>query len=112
MRACMTKKTKAPFVGTWVSFDAPFTSTVHYTIKKDKQKYVVKAVDADDSEIGEVYDVRWDKEAGRLKFACYWAKSGRFNKCSLMQTDDDKIDFTFTYTDHDVLVRKKRRSAK
>ncbi len=33
-------------------------------------------------------------------------------KCNLMQTDDDKIDFTFTYTDHDVLVRKKRRSAK
>lgn len=104
----MSKKTKASFVGTWISVDEPFTSTVHYTVKKDKQKYLVMAVDTDDSEKAEIYDVHWNKEEGTLRFSCYWESSGRFTKCKFMQTDEDKISMTFTYTDHDILVRKKR----
>ncbi len=104
----MAQKKKDSFVGVWVSIDEPYTSTVHFTVKKDRQKYTVTALDADDGEKAEVYDVQWDGKSGVLRFSCYWESSGRFTKCKFMQTDEDKISMTFTYTDHDVLVRKKR----
>jgi hypothetical protein len=103
----MAKKAKASFVGTWVSFDQPLTSHVQYTVKRNKQEYRVAAVDTYDSEKGEVYDVRWNKNDGTLEFACYWASSGRFIKCKFLQTEEDRIDLTFTYTDHEILIPRK-----
>jgi hypothetical protein len=90
-------------VGIWASQD-PFSSGVEYDVKSTASGFSVTVRDTNDSEQAEVYDITWDGET--LRFSAYWASSGRLGKCVFRLVDLDKIDFTYTYTDSELLLRR------
>jgi hypothetical protein len=101
----MSAESKNCLVGTWCEQNETLSS-VEYAVAESESGYSVTALDTYDSEPGEVYEVAWDPENAILSFSCYWPSSGRFCKCKLRQLSEDKLDFTYTYTDHEILVRK------
>lgn len=92
-----------PLVGTWVS-DDEYGSEVEYVITPAANGFAVNATTTYDGEYAEIYDVKWNGE--QLTFSAYWNSSGRFCKCKLLLLSENRVDFTFTYTDHEVLHRK------
>ena len=100
----MSNATNHPLVGTWHSLE-DWPSEVHYTISFEDGTFSVTAIDTYDNEIGQVYDVQWEENSNTLHFCCYWESSGRFSKCRLSSFADGKADFTYQYTDHEILVR-------
>ena len=95
-------------VGTWISCD-PWASSVEHRVTMAKGKIKVVAIDTEDSEKAEVYDVRWDGD--RLNYCLHWKSTGRFSKNSLILLEKDKVGMTFTYTDQEILHRKTRDKA-
>jgi len=75
------------------------------TMPKGKLKIV--AIDTEDDEKAEVYDVGWD--GNRLTYSLHWNSTGRFTKNSLILLEKDKVGMTCTYTDQEILHRKKRQ---
>lgn len=94
-----------PLIGTWCSLEETL-SVVEYSVTFADGIFDVSAVDSHDGERGEVTFGHWDEEKMELSFVCYWASSGRYSKCRMRIYSDDKVDFTYTYTDHEILVRK------
>lgn len=94
-----------PLIGTWCSLEETL-SVVEYSVNFSNGIFGVSAVDSYDCERGEVDAVHWDDEKMELSFACYWASSGRYSKCRMRLYSDNKVDLTYTYTDHEFLVRK------
>lgn len=92
-------------VGTWYD-QQEILSSVEYTVTATENGYAVTAIDTYDSESGEVSEVVWEQEVGTLKFSCYWPSSGSYSKCKFHQFTENKVEFTYTYTDHEILVRK------
>ncbi len=94
-----------PLIGTWCSLEETLSIT-EYTVSFSSGAFEVSAVDSYDGERGEVNTIRWDEERAELSFACYWASTGRYSKCKMLLYSGDKVNFTYTYTDHEILVRK------
>jgi len=92
-------------IGTWRSLEETL-SVVEYTVNLLSGNFSVTAVDSYDGECGEVNSVHWNEDKMELSFACYWASSGRYSKCRMQLYSENKVDFTYTYTDHEFLVRK------
>ena len=92
-----------PLIGTWCSTDV-FESYVEYTVSWNGESVAVAAVDTEDREAGEIYDVRWDGDV--LYFAVHWTSTGRFKKCQFVLTSPDTVSLTYTYTAQEVLKRK------
>ncbi len=81
-------------------------SEVEYTVQDSPDGFLVSAFDPYDSEHGEVQNIGWNDEKQELTFSCYWASSGRYSKCKFLRFAQDKVEFTYTFTDHEILVRK------
>jgi hypothetical protein len=94
-----------PLVGTWCSLEETL-SVVEYNVSLHDGSLVVSATDSYDAEEGEINSTSWDEATQTLTFACYWASTGRYSKCKLLLFAEDKVEFTYTYTDHEILVRK------
>jgi hypothetical protein len=94
-----------PLLGTWCSLEDTLSVT-KYTVDFCNGAFVVTAVDSYDGEFGEVSSVEWNAQKMVLSFACYWSSSGRYAKCRMHLFADDKVQFTYTYTDHETLVKK------
>ena len=96
-------------LGTWISHDE-VGSTVEHWVRAHKGLYRVTCVDTYDGELGEVYDVKWDGE--RLRYCIYWASSGRFAKNSILRLSANQVELTYTFTDTELLRRKRPRKQK
>lgn len=92
-----------PLVGTWASADE-FSSEVEYIVTSKGDEFAVHAVDRQDSEEAEIFEVKWDGET--LTFAALWNSTGRFARCRFLVQSRDHVEFTYTYTDHELLHRK------
>jgi hypothetical protein len=92
-------------IGLWRSLDE-VSSYVQYKIDVLNESFTVEAIDSYDSEKGEISNIVYNSDKNELEFCCYWASTGRYTKCHLHQFDDDKVNFTYTYTDHEILIRK------
>lgn len=66
------------------------------------------AVDTEDDERADVYDVNWDGIS--LRYCLYWRSTGRFSKERLMLVEKDKVAMTYTYTDEGILHRKPKQT--
>ncbi len=94
-------------VGTWKGVDEWSTNS-EYTIRRRKGTYCVTAIDTYDNEKADIYEEKWDKKKGILSFAGHWNSTGRFMRCLIQLTANDKIEFTHTYTDSETMIRKKK----
>ena len=106
----MTSKRKASgdlLVGTWRGVDE-WSTNIEYTIRRVKGTYSVTAIDTYDNEKANIYEEKWDKKKGIFSFAGYWNSTGRFMRCRIQLTAKDKIEFTYTYTDSETMIRKKK----
>jgi hypothetical protein len=97
-----------PLIGTWVT-DDEYGSEVEYTIAPAADGFAVTATTTYDGEFAEIYDVKWDGD--QLAFSAYWNSSGRFCKGRFLLLSENRVEFTFTYTDHEVLHRKTQELA-
>ena len=90
-------------VGTWASADE-FTSNVEYIVTSKGDGFAVRAVDRQDSEEADIFEIKWDGEI--LTFAALWNSTGRFVRCRFLAQSRGHVEFAFTYTDHELLHRK------
>jgi hypothetical protein len=79
-------------------------SDVEYAISSTGTGFTVRAFDRDDGEEADVFEVNWDGEV--LTFAAHWNSTGRFARCRMVAQSSEHVDFTYTYTDHELLHRK------
>ena len=96
-------------VGTWASADG-FESNVEYIILSKGDGFEVRAVDSYDGEEADVFETKWDGNV--LSFATHWNSTGRFSRCRFLAQARDHVDFTYTYTDKDLLHRKPAKPAR
>jgi hypothetical protein len=82
--------------------------TFEYTIRMRKGRYSITAIDTFDNEKADIYEEKWDKKNGIFSFACHWNSTGRFMRCRILLTAKDKIEFTYTYTDSETMIRKEK----
>jgi hypothetical protein len=101
-------KTKKPhiLVGTWVNGDE-YATEVEFLVRALGSGFGVRAIDRYDGEEAEVYDVKWDGTA--LSFATHWRSTGRFMKCRLHVISQNRVDYTYTYTQQEMWHRKKAK---
>jgi hypothetical protein len=99
------KATRDLLVGTWKGVDE-WSANVEYTIRRRDGVYSVTAVDTSDNEKADIYEEKWDKNKQILSFTGYWNSTGRFMRCRIHLTAKDKIEFTYTYTDTETMIRK------
>ena len=52
----------------------------------------------------EVFDTAWNGEV--LSFATHWKSTGRFARYRLSLTSTNRLDVTYTYTDHEMYHRQ------
>ncbi len=105
-----SKTESALLVGTWRSADE-FGSAVEYRVSKKKNGDVVVARDTSDGEVADIFEEKWDAVAGILSFATHWNSTGRFARCRLRATSKKQAEFTYTYTDVEVLIRSDEKTA-
>ena len=99
-----SNKARSLLLGTWITADE-YGSDVEYTVSEQGEEIKIEAIDPNDGERAEIRDVAWDGDIN-LSFAAYWASTGRFAKCRFTLTSENRVHFTFTYTDHETLHRK------
>jgi hypothetical protein len=105
----MTSKRKASrdlLLGAWEGIDA-YSTNVQYTIRRKNGTYSAAALDTYDNEKVDIFEEKWDKKKGILSFAGYWNSTGRFMRCKIQLSGKDKIEFTYTYTDSETMIRRK-----
>jgi hypothetical protein len=108
----MTSKRKDPrdlLVGTWKGIDE-WSTNVEYTIRRRKGTYSITAIDTFDNEKADIYEEKWDKKNEIFSFAGHWNSTGRFMRCRIHLIAKDKIEFTYTYTDSEMMIRKEKPS--
>lgn len=97
-------------VGTWRSADE-FGSDVVYRVSKKKAGYSVVACDTHDGELADIFEEKWDENAGIFSFAAHWNSTGRFSRGQLRAITKKQVALTYTYTDTDVLIRTDAKTA-
>jgi hypothetical protein len=98
---------KHPLLGTWVSAEG-FPSDVEYIVSSKGDGFAVRALDRQDGEEADVFEIKWDGQI--LIFAAHWNSTGRFARCRFLAQSPDHVEFTYTYTDHELLHRKSASS--
>ena len=91
-------------VGVWVNGDE-YATEVEYVVSAVGEGFGIRAIDRYDGEEAEVYDVKWDGKV--LSFATHWPSTGRFVKCRLQVISQNRVDYTYTYTQQEMWHRKK-----
>jgi len=92
--------------GVWISADEA-GSDVEYTVTSTGVTFKVEAIDRYDDEAADVFEIEWDGEV--LSFATHWNSTGRFSRCRLQALSKNRVSFTYTYTDNEILLRKLKR---
>lgn len=102
-RAKKKRSSQHPLVGSWVNGDE-YATDVEYIVSRTGAGFVVRAIDRHDGEEADVYEIKWDGEV--LSFATHWNSTGRFARCRLQAVSQDRVAFTYTYTDSEMWHRK------
>ena len=91
-------------LGTWCNAD---DESVEFTVTHAGDGYVVQVRDSFDGEKADVFETRW--EGGVLSFAAHWNSTGRFARYRLFLFSANRIEVTYTYTDHERYDRKRTK---
>ena len=91
-------------VGTWFNGDDSETD-VEYHISKENGHYCIRAIDPYDEEEADVFEVEYKDNI--LSFATHWNSNGRLLKCRIRVLSENRIDFTYTYSNQELWHRKK-----
>jgi hypothetical protein len=94
-----------PLIGTWVNGDE-YLSDVEYTIAQKDGNFGVRAIDRYDDEEAEIRDVTYEDDKSTLFFTVYWNSTGRFVKARVMATSQNRISYTYTFTEQQMWFRK------
>jgi hypothetical protein len=113
-RTPLVKATRKPkqkpkrdlLVGTWLN-GSEYASEVEFTITRSGDSYAIRLRDGYDGEESEVFDTAWDGEV--LSFATHWRSTGRFARYRLSLTSTNRLDVTYTYTDHEMYHRQRTK---
>jgi hypothetical protein len=79
-------------------------SDVEYIVSSKGVGFAVRAIDRQDGEEADVFETKWD--GWILTFAAHWNSTGRFARCRFLALSPDRVEFIYTYTDHEMLQRK------
>ena len=80
------------------------SSDVEYRISSKDGLYTVQAVDSFDGEEADVFDVQYQDDI--LSFATHWNSNGRLVKCKIKLLSENRIDFTYTYSNQEMWHKK------
>jgi hypothetical protein len=94
------------FVGTWFNADDQ-ASQVEFTITPAGNSYAVRVCDRFDGEVADVSETAWDGDV--LSFAAHWNSTGRFARYRILLFSANRIEVTYTYTDHERYDRKRTK---
>ena len=94
-------KSGDPLIGSWKVNDG-FPGIV-VTIKADNKGFEVSAVDENDDEIPEVFDLKYENDA--FSFNLYFNTNGRLIKYRFQSISKDRIDVTFSYSGQETWER-------
>ncbi len=101
-----SKKQKShALVGSWTNGDE-YETNVEYIVDRVGNSFTVRAIDRFDSEEGLVYDVHYDAKASSLSFGVRWKSTGRFINARLVATSENRVSYTYTYTETQMWFRK------
>ena len=91
--------------GVWVNADE-HASEVEYSVTSKGTTFKVNAIDGNDGEVADIFEVKWDGEV--LSFAIHWNSTGRFARCRLQALSQNRVSLTYTYTDNETYHRKSK----
>ena len=94
------------FVGTWFNADDQ-ASQVEFAITPAGDSYAVRVCDRFDGEVADVSKTAWDGDV--LSFAAHWNSTGRFARYRILLFSANRIEVTYTYTDHERYDRKRTK---
>ena len=93
-------------VGTWFNADE-YSSEVEFVVTRSDDSYAVRVWDRYDGEEADVFETAWNGEV--LSFAAHWNSTGRFARYRLLLLSANRINVTYTYTDHETYHRKQAK---
>jgi hypothetical protein len=97
-----------PLIGSWCT-KSEYLRTVIYTIRPAGPGLTVTARDSDTGEEAEVSAVELHGDI--ISFCLRWRSSGRVCQCAMQAVEPDSMQYTFTYIEHDVLLRRQAEPA-
>lgn len=94
-------------LGSWID-TCEYGPEMRYIIGLQGSEITISAVDARDTEDkkGEVSNIYWDVEQGRLYCCVYWGSTGFLTKCNFFLISSNQMELTYTNTETITLVRK------
>lgn len=95
-------------VGTWTNAD-DYEDEVEYTITRSGDSYAVRVRDCYDGEAADIFETAWDKDVYVLSFAAHWNSTGRFARYRIFLFSVNRIEVSYTYTDHARYDRKRSK---
>lgn len=93
-------------VGTWLNAD-DCASQVEFTVTRAGDAYAVQLHDLFDGEAADVFETAWNGH--ELSFAAHWNSTGRFARYRIFLFSANRIEVTYTYTDHERYDRKRTK---
>ncbi|ALG68206.1 DUF4279 domain-containing protein [Beggiatoa leptomitoformis] len=94
-------------LGTWID-TCEYGPEMRYTIGLQGSEIIITAVDTRDTEDeeGDVSNIHWDADKGRLYCCVHWGSTGFLTKCNFYLISSNQMDFTYTNTETILFVRK------
>jgi hypothetical protein len=92
-------------IGSWVNGDE-YKTEVEYIISGKEPRFKVRVVDRYDGEKGEVHDISYDDKTSTLSFSIYWNSTGRFVKTRMHAISQNRVSYTYTFTESQMWLRK------
>ena len=105
-RKSTPKRKRDLFLGTRFNPDDA-ASQVEFTVSRAGEAYAVQARDRFDGEAADIFETAWDGDV--LTFAAHWNSIGRFARYRIFLFSANRIEVTYTYTDHERYDRKPAR---
>ena len=97
-------------VGSWTNGDE-YDTGVEYIVSYVGRGFTVRAIDRFDGEEGVVYDTHYDVEISSLSFSVRWSSTGRFINARLMAISNNRVSYTYTYTETQMWFRREMKPA-
>lgn len=105
------KQKHHPLIGSWVSGDE-YVPEIEYIITRPTNHFIVRAVDRYDGEEGRVNEVKYDDDTSTLSFDVYWESTGRLVRARVSALSQNRISYTYTFTENQIWFRKGIKSVK
>jgi carotenoid cleavage dioxygenase-like enzyme len=100
-----TSRKKHPLIGSWVDGDE-YATGVEYIISGSESDFKIRAVDRFDGEVAEIHAISYDEAKSTLSFSVYWNSTGRFVKARLHALPQNRISYTYSFTENQMWFRK------